>query len=165
MIGMVLFSKKKLSINLEKNEYSPGETIKGIVELELEKPLKADILEVALIGAVIKTETRHSQHHFDDQDYMFDDDEPFETASPFFFSKKILDSEKEYTNFKYEFELKIPEEVHKEEPKFDGALVKLMKFSKKFGGRPPYIQWYVKAQLDVPLKIDLRAVKNIVLNL
>ena len=164
MICMALFSKKKLSINLEKNEYSPGETIKGIVELELEKPLKADILEVALIGAVIKTETRHSQHHFDDQDYMFDDDEPFETASPFFFSKKILDSEKEYTNFKYEFELKIPENVHDEEPSFDGTLGKLMNFSRKLGGHPPRIEWYVKAQLEIPRKIDLRASSTIILN-
>ena len=164
MICMGLFSKKKLSVNLEKNEYNPGETIKGIVELELEKPLKADTLEVALIGAVIKTNTGHSYHNFDDHSSSFDDDNSFETASPFFFSKKILDSEKEYTNFKYEFELKIPENVHDEEPSFDGTLGKLMDFSRKLGGHPPRIEWYVKAQLEISRKIDLRASSTIIIN-
>lgn len=160
---MGLFSKKILKINLEKNEYNPGESIKGVVKLELDEPLKGKKLEVALIGAVIKTEQGHSYHHSDDK-YSFDNDNSFETATPFYFSKIILDERKEYNTYEYPFEIKIPYDVHKDEPKFDGTLGKLMKFSKKFGGKPPYIQWYVKTQLDVPMKIDLRAAENIKLN-
>jgi len=161
---MGLFNKNKLEIKLEKKEYSPGETIKGIVELEVKKPLKGNLLEVALIGAVIKTNTGHSYHSFDDHHSSFDDDNSFETASPFYFSKKVLDEEKEYTSYKYEFELKIPEKVHEEEPSFDGTLGKLMDFSRKLGGHPPKIEWYVKAQLEIPRKIDLRASSTIILN-
>jgi len=162
---MGLFGSSKIVLNLEKTNYSPEENIKGSIKLALKKPIKGRGLEVALIGAEIRTHKSHNHNHFHRDDHHFghhfDNDETYTTAQPFFLSKITLDGEKEYFSEEYEFEIKIPPDVHKDEPKYEGNLGKLMKFSQRMGGRPSYIEWYVKAQLDVPLKIDLRAEEKI----
>lgn len=162
---MGLFGPDKMVLNLEKTNYSPGETIKGSIKLNLKKPLKGKVLEVALIGAEIRTHQSHDHHHFRGDPHhferQFDNDSTYTTAQPFFLSKITLDGEKEYMNGEYKFEIKIPSDVHKDEPKYEGSLGKLMKFSQRMSGRPSYIEWYVKAQLDIPLKIDLRAEEKI----
>lgn len=47
---MGLFGKEKITLTLEKYDYSPGDKIKGTVNLNLKKPTEARKLYVALIG-------------------------------------------------------------------------------------------------------------------
>jgi len=150
-----LVSEEKMSLTLDKYSYKPGEIIKGNIKINLEKPLKGRKLQVALIGAVITTSKIDSCNHFDDHLHHHKEDDTFTVPEPFYNFTINLDGEKEYIDNEYAFEIKIPSDAIEKQPRFEGWLKKAMDFSRLLGGHPPYVEWFVYSQLDVPWKIDI----------
>jgi hypothetical protein len=96
---MGLLGPDQMALKLEKYNYEPGDTIKGVVSLILKKPTKARKLEVALLGKVRTT------HRDADGDIHTSDKIVYDFTLP-------LDGEKEYQNGEYPFEIKIPTNIH-----------------------------------------------------
>lgn len=75
-----------------------------------------------------------------------------------------LDGEKEYHTGEYPFEMKIPSDLLKNNPNLEGKLGGAVKAIQMIGGMSTRIEWYVKAQLDVPMKLDIKKSQKIVLS-
>jgi hypothetical protein len=165
-----LFGPDQITLQLEKTNYKPGDVIKGTVTLNLKKPMNARKLEVAFFGIGF-----YRDHHrpgspgpgsanFQNKIYQFD---------------LPLDNEKEYLTGTYSFEIKIPEGI------FNPSLEEQMRIrgidpnsrtgsfistagaalGSLGGGNLPYrIDWWVKANLDMPLKLDVSKKQQIVLS-
>lgn len=155
---MGLFGQDEMIIRLEKNSFKPDDTIKGIIDLSLKKPIKARKLEVALIGKVTTTH-RDSDGHIRSQEETI-----YNFALP-------LDGEKEYQNGQYTFEIKIQPDIlrfglpgqqlqHELETKLGtiGSVLGQM----VTGQRP--IHWMVHAHLDIPWKLDVGKSQDIVIS-
>ena len=162
---MSLFGKYKMALHLDKKTYKPEEIIKGTVRLYLKKSLNGRKLEAALVGTLMRYhegcsysghDGRHHRH------FRHQNRGHYAPSEVFYMDKITLGEEREYYNDEaFTFEIKIPSNVHDNEPKFEGWLKKAIELSDRFGGHPPYIEWYVKTQLDVPMKIDLRKTQKI----
>lgn len=154
---MGLFGGEKISLHLEKYDYTPGDTIKGKVTLKLKKPTKARKLEVSFIGEKIERQSgmgiggtsnnRRSTH----RSYVYD-------------FKMPLAGEKEYMKDEYSFEIKIPSNIREAEQKLEGNLGAAVSTLKAISGVHSRIDWYVKAQLDVPMGLDVTKKQKIVLS-
>ena len=156
---MGLFGKEKMILKLEKDSYKPGETIKGLITLNLKKPIKARKLEIDFIGAIKKFQQGHRYHGQSSADYhMYGSHESME---PFYTFNKTIGNEREYANEDISFEITIPPDVHESEPKSLEKMEGLMKFAQKLGGKPPEKEWYVRVHLDVPMKLDLEKSQKI----
>ena len=153
---MGLFGPDKITLMMEKYNYVPGEIIKGTVSLNLKKPTKARKIEISLLGQ------RREQ-------YRDSKGTHYRTTNVFNF-KMPLGSEKEYQNDSLNFEIKIPENILQQE-RFPGApdpnstLGKVAAFGAAFSGVRYYpIEWLVHAQLDVPLKLDIKKSQKIIIS-
>jgi len=158
---MGLFGPDKITLTLEKYNYTPGETIKGKIKLNLKKPIEARKLEVAFIGNKIDKQSsasvvgmaaggnRHSSssHHTKVFDF-----------------KMPVDGEKEYHNQEYPFEIKIPDNILQNTPTLAGKSQAAAAALRIVAGTSTRIDWIVKAQLDVPKKLDIKQSQKIILS-
>jgi hypothetical protein len=155
--SMALFGKEKITLMLEKYNYSPGDTIKGTVTLKLKKPTKARKLEVAFIGERVERQTgmgvgpTSSSRRSSSRTYIYNFEMP-------------LDGEKEYLEGEYPFEIKIPPDVRQAEQKLEGKVGTAVTALKTVSGIYSRIDWYVKAQLDVPMGLDVKKTQKITLS-
>lgn len=152
---MSLF-REKIVLKLEKYDFKPGETIRGEVTLNLKKSIKARKLQISLIGQ------RKEMYRDEDGDYNYYYTEVFNFTQP-------LASEGTYLDEHFPFEIKIPsnimEQVNPHLPEYDGALGKIAKFSAALSGHGYFpVEWFVKAHLDVPLKIDVKKIQKIIIS-
>lgn len=155
---MGLLGPDEMTVTLEKFSFNPDDTIKGIVNLSLKKPIKERKLEVALIGKVRTT------HRDPDGDIHSEDKTIYEFTLP-------LDGEKEYQNGQYPFEIKIQPDILKAGS--PGQQIQL-ELEKKLGtlgsvlgqmvtGQRP-IHWMIHAHLDVPWKLDVQKSQDIAIS-
>ena len=140
---MLGFLKGKIHVKLEKRQFTPGETIKGTVRLELNKEVQATALQVQLY-ATKQTRSQSSSGK--------------STRSDIFYDFVLdLDGERTYQpseNNEYPFEITIPNRMDSQNlpDNVVGDLVKVMQFFSKSSVR---VDWYVKAYLDIPWSIDI----------
>lgn len=154
---MGLFGGEKITLMLDKYNYTPGETIKGKVTLKLKKPTKARKFEVAFIGEKIERQTgmgvgptakRGSQYR----------------RTPIYHFKMPLGGEGEYQHGEYPFEITIPPDVKQSAAQPEGKVGTAVTALKAISGVTSRIDWYVYAKLDVPMKLDVSKKQNIVLS-
>ena len=154
---MGLFGKEKITLMLDKFNFKPGDTIKGNISLHLKKPMHARKLEVSLIGKR-KTRRRTSRGSQTYYETIYDFDIP-------------VDGEKEYQNEQYPFEIKIPSDILSDKTARDQIQDTL---EEKIGTAGTFvsamtmgtyrINWEVRAQLDVPMKLDVKNSQDIVIS-
>jgi hypothetical protein len=155
---MGLFGPEKITFTLEKYDYKPGEKITGSVKLNLKKPTSARKLEIALIGQR-KTTTRTGNRT----------QTSYQTVYNF---RVPLGGEQEYKDGQYNFSIPIPNDVlqEKSQRQIVGEQLeeKLGAAGKFIGtiamGGSSRINWSVQAQLDVPMRLDIKKSQDIVLH-
>jgi len=134
--------KGSIEIQLEKYNFSPGETINGKVFLKIKKQEKAKAVIIRLIGeqkssnfsTVQKTNVQTRKQ------YIYD-------------FKQQLDSEKEYSGeFNYNFQIKIPQNILNSINSTLGAIIGSMQI---LTGQSSQIKWYLIASLEIPWAIDI----------
>lgn len=153
-------SDNKIILQLERNEYIPGETIKGSVTLKLKKPTKARKLEVALNG--IRIDLMRGTHTYGSGPHRHSRPSTEESQEVIYNQTVLLDDEKEYHENTYPFEIPIPLDIlaeKKPEGRF-GAVVEALKASVTISSR---IEWSVDVNLDLPLKNDVNTYQKIIL--
>ncbi|MDI6826057.1 MAG: hypothetical protein QMD36_02580 [Candidatus Aenigmarchaeota archaeon] len=139
------FGKKEIEIFLEKYNYSPGETIRGRISLKLNKPIHARALKVGLVGEKFVTETvRDSGGSMRSR----------QKRKNVYSFEMPLDSEKEYLQGEYDFEIKIPTNLLQTSLP-EGIISDVIKTYKILTGSESNVFWYVIAKLDVPMKFDV----------
>jgi len=144
-------------MTLEKYNFVPGDVIKGTVNLNLKKPTKARKMEVKFLGQR-KEKCRNSQGKTS-----------YKTTNVFDFSMP-LGPEKDYQKESFNFEIKIPSDVIQQcrapsTPELDGALGKVVAVGSALSGNRYYpVEWMVHAQLDVPMKLDVKKTQKIMLS-
>ena len=160
---MGLFGGEKITLELEKYNYTPGEIIKGKVKLNLKKPLNGRKLEIAFIGRQIQKQSSASvaglatmasgnrAHSKTDYTTIFN-------------FKMPLSGEKEYHKEEYPFEIKIPENILQEGAKLEGKAATAATALKVLGGVSTRTDWFVKTELDVPMKLDIKKSQKIILS-
>jgi len=154
---MGLFGKEKISVTLDKYDYVPGNTIKGMVKLQLKKPTQARKLQVSFRGSRTETQTgmgvgpTASNRRGSRTVHVYDFTMP-------------LDGEKEYLEGEYPFEIKIPEDIKQTVQTPKGKVGTAVTALKAISGVYSRIDWYVEAKLDVPMKLDVRKTQKIVLS-
>lgn len=148
------FGKGKIEIQLDKFNFSPGETIEGTISLKLKKPLKGNELSVRMYG-----EQKSSSMGLDGR-------RSSRTVKIYDF-KQPLDGEKEYEAGEqplvYPFKIKIPAQILEQKKAPEGKLGTVMQAAKFLSGGATRISWYLQAQLDIPKAIDMR--KKVQINL
>ncbi len=158
---MGLFGKDKMTLLLEKYDYKPGDKIKGIIKLNLKKPIQARKLEVSFIGnrvdkqssASIAGMASGSKGYHSRTSYT----KVFDFTMP-------IDGEKEYQDQEYPFEIKIPDNILQNNLTLEGKLGQASKAIRMIAGISSRIDWIVHAQLDVPKKIDVKKSQKIILS-
>jgi len=140
------FLTGKFEVILEKFNYSPGETINGKITFKLKKPTKAKKLKVALIGEKItnrmKRDSQGRTTSSQDKTHVYNFEMP-------------LDGEKEYTEGEYDFQIKIPANILQNVPLPKGAIGDAVKAIQLLSGAQTKISWYVRANLDISMGIDV----------
>ena len=159
---MGLFGPEKITLTLEKYDYTPGEKIKGTIKLNLKKPTNARKLEISFIGKKIDKQSnmavgpmvmggggghRSSTHY----------------TTVYNFEMPIA-GEQEYQTEEYPFEIKIPDNILQNNPTLEGKMGQAATAFKMIAGVSSQIDWVVKAQLDVPKKLDIKKSQKIVLS-
>jgi sporulation-control protein spo0M len=139
------FGKKQIDIALEKYNFSPGETVKGKVFLTLDKSVHAKQLKVALIGEQISTTMQRmpngTMNRTQEKTYVYNFQMP-------------LDGEKDYQQGEYTFEIKIPANVLQNIP-LEGKIGGILKTIQALSMAGARISWYVQANLDIPMRLDI----------
>lgn len=162
LVVMGLFGKEQIRMMLEKYDYKAGDKVKGKIILDLKKPVNARKLEIALVGRRIDKQTNmavgpmilNSKKEYGSQ-----------TQYTTIYNFKIpLDGEKEYQLGEYSFEIKIPENIHQNNPSLGGKLGKATNALKMLSGLSSRVEWHIKAQLDVPKKFDINKTQEIVIS-
>jgi len=142
-----MFGKGKIDISIAKTNFAPGEKITGNVILSLKKPVKAREASISLIGE--QTTTRGG----------FTSPQQSSSTQRIYDFKHRLDGEKEYDKeAKYEFEIKLPEDILSRQPQMPqvgGALGKGLKFAQAVTGMGVWSSWYLLARLDVAGGMDI----------
>ena len=157
---MGLFGKEKITLMLEKYDYKPGDTIKGKVTINLKKPTNARKLEVSFIGRKMTHQSGISAVGVA-TGRSSGSKTQYQTVYSF---SMPLDGEKEYHTGDYPFEMKIPENLFQGTPDLEGKLGSAVKVAQVLGGVSSRIDWYVKAQLDIPMGLDVKKSQKIVLS-
>lgn len=160
---MGLFGKEKITLMLEKFDYKPGDVIRGTVTLNLKKPTKARKLEVGLIGRRIS-----KQSNLGVGPMMASrgrggvrSSTQYQTVYNFMIP---LDMEKEYYTGDYKFEIKIPSTILQDSPTLDGTFGQAAAAVKMLAGVSSRIDWIVRAQLDVPMALDVKKSQKIIIS-
>lgn len=158
---MGLFGPEKITLLLDKYDYRPGEKITGKVKLNLKKPTSARKLDVSFYGLKVDRQSsvavapmmsgrsrhRNSTHYVKVFDF-----------------KMPISGEKEYQNEEIPFEIKIPDTILQTNPSLQGTLGQASTAIRMIAGVSSRIDWYVKAQLDVPKKLDVKKKQKIILS-
>ena len=154
---MGLFGPEKMVLNLEKTMFKPGEKIIGNIQLNLKKPVQARKLEVSLVGK-LKTRRRTSKGTQTHYEKFYDFDLP-------------ISGEQEYQNENISFELPIPKDVldmksaqHKAQDKLEEKLGAFGSVVGAMAMGQSNLTWYVRSQLDVPKKLDIKNKRDIVIS-
>lgn len=155
---MGLFGPEKMTLELERFDFKPGDIIRGTVYLSLDKPTKSRKLAVSLLGKM------RSSHRDSDGDIHSQDQTVYDFTLP-------LDGEREYRDGQYIFEIKIPSDILQMNQA--GQLLQ-SSMEEKLGGlgsilgkvmtgqRP--VRWMVQAYLDIPMKLDVKKSQDIVIS-
>lgn len=153
---MGLFSRDKITLQLERYDYKPGDTIKGLVTLNLKKPTKARKMLVSLIGERKEPyrDSKGRTHYRVVEIFRFD---------------LPLGGEKDYQNENFNFEIKVPNNILDSErpniPDSDTTFGKIARAAIALSGTRYYpVEWLVRAQLDVPLKLDIKNSQKIIIS-
>ncbi len=123
-----------LAINLSKNSFMPGETVKGRVKLVLDKPVKARRFLISLRGEEwvdVSCGSGKSRRAKKEEINIHSDEIE-------------LSGEKVYDFMEKDFEFKIPENAP---PTIEGEGAGL--------------QWFVHAKLDIPMGRDKNAMEEL----
>jgi len=140
------FGKKQIEIVLEKLNFSHGDTIKGKVVLDLKNPIHARALKVGIVGerTTTSTSTINGRPTTSTKNVaVFKFDMP-------------LDVEKDYFKGEYNFELKVPGEMSQPSTP-QGVAGDVVKAIQILAARESDVRWYVTANLDIPMKLDVDA--------
>jgi len=156
---MGFFGPEKITLTLDKVQFKPGDVIKGMVTLNLRKPLHGRKMTVALLGKV-RTTHRDSQGRMQTQDVVV-----YDFTLP-------LDGENDYVGESYSFEIHIQNDILQMQTSKQKLEQKLQEKLGTFGailgematmGQGP-VRWMVHAQLDVPFKIDVKKTQDIIIS-
>jgi hypothetical protein len=140
ILYLVARGKGKITINLSKFDYSPGEKIKGSLTLQLKKPVDAKSLNVALIGIQRNTRMGYTGKGVS---------RSTREALAFEF-KKPIDGEKTYAGTKvYNFEILVPRDLLANRTLQEGAIGTIVKSAQILSGNMSSIKWYIKANIDM----------------
>ena len=147
---MGLFGPPKISLKLEKYNFTPGEIAKGTVNLNLKKPAYARKLLISLIG--VRKVRRGNSWNWQT---IYDFDMP-------------ISGEKDYQNEQVPFELKIPPDIL--DPRTSQQAIQ-NSLEEKLGTAGKFIsavsvgtgktEWKIRAQLDIPKKLDVKTTQDI----
>ena len=136
ILYLIAKSKGKITINLDKLEYSPGEKITGSLTLKLKNPQQANALNVGLIGTMRtrsysnkRSDTRHRNI--------------FEFIKPISVNQSYPAGESTY-----KFDIAIPRDVFKQTTGNQVADT-LIKSAQLLGGVSSSVSWYVLGSLDI----------------
>jgi hypothetical protein len=147
---MGLFGPPKITLMLEKYNFSPGETAKGNVSLNLKKPVYARKLKVSLIG--VRKVRRGNKWQWQK---VYDFDMP-------------ISGEKDYQKETIPFELKIPPDIldartsqQTIQDSLEDKLGSAGKFISAVSVGTGKTEWKIKTQLDIPKKLDVKASQDI----
>jgi hypothetical protein len=151
---MGLFGPEKIVLQLEKYDYKPGETIKGIVKLQLNKPMNAHKLDVGFIGRKIQQQSSIRGGHYQKST-------GYSTVYDFYIP---LGGEQDYLKGEFPFEIKIPPNILETESPLQGNVATAVNVLKTLSGVSSRIEWMVVTRLDLPLKLDISASQKIVLS-
>jgi len=137
-----LFSKGKVEIQLNKYNFRPGEVIEGTVTFKLKKPYHGNECFIRLVATQTLTEYTNGRRSTRKTDI--------------FNFKHPLDGEKDYSTqpYSYPFKINIPQNVTAPTP--DGTLGTVLKAASFLSKQSKRVNWYLKAQLDIPKAIDMR---------
>lgn len=151
---MGLFGAPKITLTLEKYSFNPGDIAKGAISLNLKKPIYARKLFVSLEGWR-RTSHMTSKGSRTNWQKVYDFDMP-------------ISGEKEYMKDTIPFELQIPPDIlnpRNSQQAMQDAM------QDKLGGAGQLISaitvgsgittWKIKAQLDVPKKLDVKYSQDI----
>lgn len=134
-----MFGKGRISISIQKTNFTPGDTVSGSVALTLKKPVKAKELSLSLIGQYETTQTIPGVIVFPyggtmgERTHYSDFKTTAKTVRVCAF-KQLLDGESEYgLDREYPFEIKIQADIP----------------------TSPIIKWYLLAKLDIPGRLDI----------
>ena len=136
-------SKGKIEIQLEKYQFSAGETILGTVKLNLNKPVEADSLNIGLIG-----EAKTKQYGRSSKGGMRSSTN---YSRVFDFSQQI-DGKKIYNpgEQSYNLSIKIPKDLTANRGTGNQMLDTAMKGAQMLvGGGLTTVSWYVTAYLNI----------------
>jgi hypothetical protein len=152
-----MFGKGKIEIDIPKTDYAAGDTISGVVTLTLKKPVRADEVNISLIGE--QTITRRASIGRSSQ--------PSTTTEHIhiYDFKQKLDGAKEYSQGgDYKFKIKIPADILNMKPQIPemedtlGQGLKIVQAAMAFAGAISVQQtkWYLLAKLDIPGGLDIK---------
>ena len=136
------FGKGKIEIQLDKYNYSPGETIQGNITLDLKKQLKARGVFVTLYGEK-KVRQMSSTTQGTSIQRVFEFKQPLDKAGEYPPTLK-----------NYTFHIKIPSNILSGQAP-EGVLGNIVKAAQFLGGSSAMIQWYIDARIDIPMGIDV----------
>ena len=159
---MGIFGREQIMLILDKYDFKAGDKITGKVQLNLKKSTKARKLEVGLIGKRIDKQSSMAIGPMimgGGKDYSSQSQH-----STIYDFKIPLDGEKEYHTGEYTFEIKIPENINQNNPTLEGDIGKAAGALKLLSGLSSKIDWLVIAELDVPMKLDIKKTQKIVIS-
>jgi hypothetical protein len=150
MEKMGLFGSPKITMTLEKYNFNPGDIAKGTVKLNLKKPTYARKLFVSLMG--MRRVRRGNSWQWQT---VYDFDMP-------------ISGEKDYQNETVPFELQIPPDIlnaRTSQQAIQDSLEDKMGSAGKFISAVTVgtgvTNWKIRAQLDVPKKLDVKYTQDI----
>jgi hypothetical protein len=147
---MGLFGGEKITLMLEKYNFTPGEMAKGTIKLSLKKPTYARKLQVSLIG--VRRVRRGNSWQWQT---VYDFDMP-------------VSGEKEYQQEELSFQLQIPPDILQArtsqqavQDSLEDKLGSAGKFISAISVGTGTTNWKIRAQLDVPKKLDVKVDQDI----
>jgi len=147
---MGLFGSPKITLVLEKFNFNPGEIAKGNITINLKKSTYARKLQVSLIGV-----RRVRQGNSWKWQKVYDFDMP-------------ISGEKDYQSERIPFQLQIPPDILKPQTSQQAIQEGLQDKLGAAGGLISAVsvgtgvtKWKIRAQLDIPKKLDVKADQDI----
>ena len=142
---MVLgFGKGKIEIKLNKFNFSPGETISGIISIQMKNPTHAKAMKVSLVGEKKTSSMNLASGGVKSRS----------STSQIFNFEMPLGGEGNYSKHEVPFDIKIPSDLL-QSPKLEGMAGSIIKGLQFLTGGNSRISWYVKAWLDIPKGFDV----------
>ena len=147
---MGLFGPPKITLTLEKFNFTPGDMANGTVKLNLKKPIYARKLLVSVMG-IRKVRKGNSWQW----QTVYDFDMP-------------VSGEKDYQNEQVPFQLKIPPDIldprtsqQAMQDSIEDKLGSAGKFISAVTVGTGTTNWKIRAQLDIPKKLDVKVDQDI----